>query len=162
MIRVLSCDPGSITTGWAVIEGPSLSHLGSGIIELGKSAVPLWIKIQILKKQMEHLCAQYQPNVLVLEKAFVSLNKDAALKIAQIRGVICGLCADVHDYAEYSPREIKQTITGYGAAEKEQVAFMVQNTFPHLKAFKMKNDQSDAIAIGLCHIYHQRRQKLGG
>jgi len=149
---ILGCDPGSIRTGWAVIETHPLQYIDSGVIALGQGE--FWDRIGILKQEIALLKLKYHADILVLEKTFVSLNKLTALKLAQIRGCLMGILHESGcDYAEYSPREIKQHITGYGAASKEQVALMIQRCLKMDPKFKPKFDESDAIAIALCHAY---------
>jgi len=152
---ILSCDPGSRVTGWAFLNTAPLSYCDSGIIVLDQDN--FWDKIRVLKAEIERLVTQYQPDVFVLEKAFVSLNKQTALKLAQIRGCLMGLVHHANcEYAEYSPREIKQQITGYGAATKEQVALMCQRLLPTCTRQSNHFDETDAIAIGLCHALRAR------
>ena len=152
MSIILGCDPGSVRTGWAFIETQPLTYIDSGVIELGDRE--FWERIGVLKTSMLVLKLKYHADILVLEKAFVSLNKLTALKLAQIRGCLMGLCHEQGvQYAEYSPREIKRQITGYGAASKEQVALMIQRCLKMDPSLKRKFDESDAIAIALCHAY---------
>jgi crossover junction endodeoxyribonuclease RuvC len=149
---ILACDPGSVRTGWACIETKPLTYLDSGVIALGDG--DFWERIGALKARMEAIIQNHAPHVLVLERVFVSLNKQTALKLAQIRGALMGLSfAPCRQYAEYSPREVKMQITGYGAASKEQMALMIRKSIQDIPSHMTSFDESDAIAIALCHAY---------
>ncbi len=152
MSIILACDPGSVRTGWACIETKPLTYLDSGVIALGDG--DFWGRVGTLKGLMEVVIKNHDPHVFVLEKVFVSLNKQTALKLSQIRGALMGLSfAAGRQYAEYSPREVKMQITGYGAASKEQMALMIRKSIQGLPANMPTFDESDAIAIALCHAY---------
>jgi crossover junction endodeoxyribonuclease RuvC len=116
-----------------------------------------WLeRILILSEGVQQILQSFNPTDLVLEKAFVGLNKESALKLAQIRGALLALCAcSSRRLFEYSPREIKSQITGFGAATKEQVAHMVQRFYPNLGLLR-SFDQSDAVAIATCHALRHR------
>jgi crossover junction endodeoxyribonuclease RuvC len=103
---------------------------------------------------VEELIARHRPDVCSVEEAFYATNVKVALKLGQVRGVIL-LAAErarveIH---EYSPRLIKQTVVGYGNAEKHQVQEMVR-VLLSLKAVPEPHDAADAIAIAICHFHH--------
>ncbi len=152
MSIILACDPGSVRTGWACIETSPLTYLDSGVISLGDGEY--WDRIGVLKAKMDSIVGTFSPDFLVLEKAFVSLNKLTALKLAQIRGALMTLAYGPNrKYAEYSPREVKMQITGYGAASKEQLALMIRKSLQGIPAHMTTFDESDALGIALCHAY---------
>lgn len=148
-MNIIAFDPGSITTGWAVVQAAPLSYGSSGSIHLGQGP---WIeRIVKLTQAVRDILSVWSVDELVLEKAFVGLNKESSLKIAQIRGALMALCARPGiSLTEYAPREVKAQITGYGAATKEQIAHMVGRFYPTASAMATW-DESDALALATCH-----------
>ena len=98
---------------------------------------------------------------IAIETPFLGKNAQNFLKLGYLRGILL-LLADQHSMVihEFAPRQIKQAVTGYGGASKEQVARVVLQLFPRLQKPK-KEDVTDALAIGLCAIWHQKRLPLG-
>jgi crossover junction endodeoxyribonuclease RuvC len=157
---ILGVDPGTNLTGFGIIEQcrgngstqSTFSHVTSGIIKLprGKS---LPFRLQIIYDELSGIIRKYKPDEFAIETAFYGKNVQSALKIGYARGV--SLLAAIHNNvpaSEYSPREIKKSVTGRGAASKEQVCYMIR-TLLALKSFKMKYDESDALAVALCHAF---------
>src|SRR5205085_2007907 len=98
--------------------------------------------------------AKYQPDVLSVEEAFYANNVKVALKLGQVRGVVL-LAGERNnlEISEYSPRLIKQTVVGYGNAEKHQVQEMVRLLLK-MQAVPQPHDAADALAIAICHFHH--------
>lgn len=151
---ILGVDPGTLFTGYAVLSGVNekLELLCSDVIKIPpKNSLPLRLK-QIYDSLVE-VIDEYKPDEFAIETAFYGKNVQSTLKLGHARGV--SILAAVNKEiptTEYAPREIKKTITGLGAASKEQVRFMVcrilninESTLPK------KTDISDAIAVALCH-----------
>jgi crossover junction endodeoxyribonuclease RuvC len=154
-VRVLGIDPGSETTGWGVVEGEARRYR---LIEYGtiKSSPRERFSARLLKISdgIEAIIARLKPDVCSVEEAFYATNVKVALKLGQVRGVVL-LAAErakleIH---EYSPRLIKQTVVGYGNAEKHQVQEMVR-VLLSLKSIPEPHDASDALAIAICHFHH--------
>ena len=157
MTVILAIDPGSQFTGWAAISCAPLAYIDSGVISLPK--LEFYDRLLILKDQLIEISAQILPNIIVIEKSFVGINKDASLKIAQIRGAILAVLGSAsRTLAEYSPREAKQLITGYGAASKDQVAIMIEKLLK--RKFNDRLDETDALALALCHYFSNKRHFL--
>jgi len=154
-MRVLGIDPGSETLGWGVLEGSPLRYQGVayGIIRPGRG---LGFSKRLLKihEGIVEVIDKYSPDVLAIEEAFFARNAKVALKLGQVRGVVL-LIGETRglEIAEYSPRLIKQTIVGYGAAEKPQVQEMVR-VLLKLDRAPEPNDAADALATGICHFHH--------
>jgi crossover junction endodeoxyribonuclease RuvC len=154
-MRVLGIDPGSETTGWAVIEEQGRRHV---LVEYGtlRASARERFSARLLKISdgLEALIARHKPQVMSIEEAFFAVNPKSALKLGQVRGVAllaaerAGL--DIH---EYSPRLVKQTVVGFGNAEKHQVQEMVR-VLMKLKTAPQPHDAADAIAIAICHLHH--------
>jgi crossover junction endodeoxyribonuclease RuvC len=157
--RVLGLDPGSQRTGYGLIDckGVDERHVASGCIDVsGRDMV--W-RLQRIYAAVSELVAEHRPDVVAIERVFVSRNPDSALKLGQARGVaLCAaasLGASVHEYA---PRAIKSAVTGYGAAAKPQVAQMVRNLL--LLEIQLGADAADALAVALCHSQTRRLGSL--
>ena len=159
-MRVLGIDPGSETTGWGVVEGDGRRY---HLIEYGtiKATPRERFSARLLKISdgIEAIIARHQPDAFSIEEAFYAANVKVALKLGQVRGVAllaaerAGL--EIH---EYSPRLIKQTVVGYGNAEKHQVQEMVR-VLLSLAVVPEPHDAADALAIAICHFHHAGTQE---
>ena len=154
-MRVLGIDPGSETTGWGVIEGEARRY---ALVEYGTIKAPPRDRFssRLLKigDGIEAVIKRLKPDVCSVEEAFYATNVKVALKLGQVRGVIL-LAAERAEVEihEYSPRLIKQTVVGYGNAEKHQVQEMVR-VLLSLKTIPEPHDAADALAIAICHFHH--------
>lgn len=150
MSIILGIDPGSRVTGYGVIQlaNRQLQYIGSGCIRTSEGQLSQRL-LQIFNGICE-LMEQYQPNEVAIEEVFMHQNPSSALKLGHARGVAMVACASHRvNVSEYSPREIKQAIAGYGAAEKTQVKHMVVQLL-QLNAAP-QSDAADALAIAICH-----------
>ena len=154
-MRVLGIDPGSETLGWGVVEGHGLKY---SLVDYG--TVRSDTK-QVFSKRLlgiyngvEEIVVKYSPDVLAVEDTFYAVNVSVALKLGQVRGLMLLLAEQRGiEIAEYSPRLIKQTVVGYGAAEKKQVQEMVR-VLLRMKTVPTPHDAADALAIAICHFHH--------
>jgi crossover junction endodeoxyribonuclease RuvC len=123
-------------------------YVGSGVIRIGKFLWPE--RLQKIFEGLSQIIAQYSPQIMVVERIFVNKNVSSALKLGQVRGVAMVVCALQNlSFAEYTPRQIKKAVVGYGAAEKKQIQMMMQallklNGLP-------QSDAADALAVAMCH-----------
>lgn len=152
MTIILGIDPGSRITGYGLIKqtGQKLEYVDSGCIrtsdgELSEKLLQIYDGICLLMDQ-------YSPKEVAIEQVFMHQNPNSALKLGHARGVAMVAAASHRvTVSEYSAREIKQTVVGYGAAEKAQVSHMVVqllalNSTP-------QSDAADALAIAICHCH---------
>jgi len=149
---ILGIDPGSRTTGFGVINSNGNNHeyLTSGCIKLVQTVFPLRLKQIFLG--INHIITTYNPEQAAIEEVFIHANANSALKLGLARGAaITALVTKDISVAEYSAREIKQAIVGYGAASKTQVQHMVKNLLK-LKG-EIQEDAADALAIALYHAH---------
>ena len=154
-MRVLGIDPGSEALGWGVLDGGPLRYQGIayGVIRPGKG-VRFSKRLSKIQDGVLEVIEKYNPEVLSIEEAFFARNAKVALKLGQVRGVVLLVGENSGlDIAEYSPRLIKQTVVGYGNAEKHQVQEMVK-VLLKLDAVPKPNDAADALAAGICHFHH--------
>jgi crossover junction endodeoxyribonuclease RuvC len=154
-MRVLGIDPGSETTGWGVVEGDVRRYRA---VDFGtvKASPRERFATRLLKISdgVEELLARFRPDVCAVEEMFFAANVKTALKLGQVRGVILVAAERARiEIAEYAPRLVKQTVVGYGAAEKHQVQEMVRVLLA-LKEIPQPHDASDALALAICHFHH--------
>ncbi len=154
-MKVLGIDPGSETLGWGVVEGEGLKYT---LVDFGtvKSSPKEKFSKRLLKvyQGVSAVIEKFQPDVISIEEAFYAVNVNVAMKLGQVRGamLILGELAGL-EIAEYSPRLVKQTVVGYGNAEKHQVQEMVRLLLK-LKMAPEPHDAADALAIAICHFHH--------
>jgi crossover junction endodeoxyribonuclease RuvC len=152
MRRILGIDPGSRITGYGVIEsdGRKSVHIASGCIRMQQTEMPQ--RLGEIYRGVSQVIADYAPTEMAVEEVFVAKNPSSALKLGHARGaaVCAGVMAGL-PIAEYTPRMIKQTVVGTGAADKEQVQHMIKLIL-QLKE-KLNADQADALAVAISHAH---------
>jgi crossover junction endodeoxyribonuclease RuvC len=151
---IIGLDPGSLFTGYGVIEydGRNVKYLNHGVIK-NTSAIEMSKRLVKIGEELKSLFEKYKPSQVVVEKIFLGKNVDSAFKLGQVRGVAIYEAQKTNvKVVEYAAREVKKGITGFGAAEKEQVRFLVLN---YLKIKEnIQIDAADALALA---IYHSQR-----
>lgn len=153
-MRILSIDPGLEKTGYAILSDlkSDLKYLTSGLIKTSKKN---GIQGRLLKiyEQLKKVSDEFKPNIIVLEQIFYFKNKKTIINISQSQGVILLLAAQKKLPIYFiTPLQIKQTITGYGRADKKSIEKMLSLTFKIDKEIK-EDDETDAIACGLTYCY---------
>lgn len=156
-MRVLGIDPGSEVTGWGVIEGDARRY---ALVEYGAVRVPAQLpfasRLLRVSDGIEAVIARLRPDICAIEEAFFAVNVRTALRLGHVRGVALLAAARAGlEIEEYAPRLIKQTIVGYGAAEKTQVQEMVR-VLLKLEQVPRPHDAADALAVAICHLHHAR------
>ena len=153
---ILGIDPGTIIMGYGLIavKGNKISLLEMGVLQPGKIK-DTYKKLQLIFNTVSGLITKYQPDSFAIEAPFFGKNVQSMLKLGRAQGVAIAAAIQsglpVH---EYSPKKIKQSITGNGNAAKEQVMKMLQHllNFDHGPAYM---DASDALAVAVCHHFQQ-------
>ncbi len=152
---ILGVDPGSVVTGWALVAGtPERPRvLACGVIK-AIAKRPFGERLATIQDRFVEILAEHRPVLAAVESPFHGNNARSALQLAHARGVILAALSRAGvSTVEYSPAEIKKTVTGSGRATKEQVAYMVER----LAGTKTSShDLSDAVAVALCHQTHHR------
>jgi crossover junction endodeoxyribonuclease RuvC len=150
--RILGIDPGSRTTGYAVIDtdGQRSQRVVSGCIRVGEQPWPA--RLGLIFDRVAEIVAEHHPHEMAVEQLIFARDPTAALKIGQARGAV--LCAGLKGGVtvhEYSPKTVKLAVVGTGGAEKAQVQHMVRIllALPETPA----EDEADALAIALCHAH---------
>ncbi len=159
---ILGIDPGTRITGYGVIKynNNNFIRIASGAINLSANeSIPE--RLEIIYREISKIIKRYKPDQFAIETAFYGKNVQSAMKIGYARGVSI-LCAMHNNIPanEYSPREVKKSVVGKGAASKEQVLFMIK-TLLNIKSEKIKVDESDALAIALCHAFRMKTPVKG-
>ena len=158
-MKILGIDPGSEVLGWGVIEGQAQKYQLTqyGVV---KSSPRERFAKRLLKiaDSVGELIIQFQPDVLSIEEAFYAVNVNVALKLGHVRGAVLVVAERAGlEIAEYAPRLIKQTVVGYGNAEKHQVQEMVRLLLK-LQKVPEPHDAADALAVAICHFHHAGMQ----
>ena len=154
-MRILGVDPGSVTTGFGVIdyERGRLALVEQGAIRTRRGA-ELSERLVVIHDGVREVIARVKPQAIAVETPFAGNNVKSLIQLAHARGVVL-LAAQYAaiELFEYSPRSVKSAIVGYGAAEKDQVAKLVRMLLPGCATLKMSPDASDALAIAICHAH---------
>lgn len=155
-MRILGIDPGTATTGFALIEGEPHRPDGIVLVEHGvirtAPATPMPERLSEIFDAVTALILELRPDAMAIEELFFSSNISTGITVGQARGVI--LLAGARSglaIAEYKPNVIKQALTGYGAADKRQMQEMVRLLL-RLTAIPRPDDAADAVAIALAHM----------
>jgi crossover junction endodeoxyribonuclease RuvC len=150
-VRILGIDPGSTVTGFGVVErrGSRFVHVAHGTIR-PRAGGGLAARLAFLSQALADLIARERPDVAAVERVFVAASPRAALVLGHARGVaLAAVGAAGLPLHEYAPSQIKQAVTGAGAADKRQVQSMVQRLL--VLALPPPRDAADALAAALCH-----------
>ncbi|NLT96396.1 MAG: crossover junction endodeoxyribonuclease RuvC [Clostridia bacterium] len=156
---ILGVDPGTAITGYGIIkvEGNKFYPLEYGCIYTETQ----WTNEMRLKKIYEKITAiieKFRPDDLAVEELFFNKNTRTALSVGQARGVVllAGALNDI-PVSEYTPLQVKQSVVGYGRADKQQVQKMVK-IFLNLPEIPKPDDAADALAIAVCHAHFKQTQ----
>jgi crossover junction endodeoxyribonuclease RuvC len=160
-LRILGLDPGSLHTGYGVIQvdrGRTVA-LAVGRLSTSRSS-PLASRLGQLSLEARELLASWQPDVVAVEAPFRGINSRSLIVLAEARGALLAVAAlSGARLTEYSPAEVKSAVTGNGRAEKEQVARMVR-VLLNLEAEALPSDATDALAVALCCAQRARMDAL--
>lgn len=154
-MRILGIDPGSVTTGFGVIdyERGRLALVDQGSITTRRGA-ELPERLQHIHDGLLAVIQRHNPHAIAVETPFAGQNVKSLIQLAHARGVVLLAASRAGvELFEYAPRSVKSAIVGFGGAEKEQVATMVRRLLPACATVKMAADASDALAIAICHAH---------
>ncbi len=153
---ILGIDPGTIIMGYGLvaIKGKKISLLEMGVLHPGKQK-DSYKKLQMIFNTVSGLITKYQPDAFAIEAPFFGKNVQSMLKLGRAQGVaIAAAMRHGLDVTEYSPKKVKQSITGNGNAGKEQVMKMLQQILVFTEDPK-HFDATDALAVAVCHHFQQ-------
>ena len=158
----MGIDPGYAIVGYGIIENDNgkLRPLDYGAIET-PSKLSTTERLVIIEKQITELVSDVKPDEIAIEELFFNTNITTGIKVAQARGVVLLSCSKLCDKLfEYTPLQIKSTVTGNGTANKTQVQFMVKSLL-RLKETPKPDDAADALAAAICHTLSAQGIKRG-
>ena len=155
-LRILGLDPGLRRTGWGVIvvEGARLIHVAHGVIA-PKETLPFAERLLCLFDGISEIVAAHAPDEAAVEETFMNNNAQSALKLGHARA--CCLIAPARaglSVAEYAATVVKKSVVGTGAADKDQVGFMIRRLLP--AAGPTTADAADALAVAIAHAHARR------
>jgi crossover junction endodeoxyribonuclease RuvC len=149
---ILGIDPGTLIMGYGLIavKGNHVSVLELGVLKPGRIK-DSYKKLQLIFNTVSGLITKYQPDEFAIEAPFFGKNVQSMLKLGRAQGVaIAAAMRHGLEVTEYSPKKVKQSVTGNGNAAKEQVMKMMQ-TLLSFKADPKHFDATDALAVAMCH-----------
>jgi len=152
-MRVLGVDPGTVATGWGVVEEHTrrLRHVAGGVIRPRGSLAQ---RLAHVHEQVRRLLDDFAPTCVSLEKTFVGANVQSAFRLGEARGAILVAAAQAGvPVREYSPAEIKLAVVGHGRAVKDQMQTMVIRLLA-LESV-LAADEADALGAAICHLHTQ-------
>ena len=161
-LRILGLDPGLRRTGWGMIrvEGNRLSHLGHGVIAPDEKA-PFSERLLALFEGISAVVADWSPDEAAIEETFMNNNAASALKLGHARAAAMLAPARAGlPVAEYAARLVKKSVVGTGAADKDQVAFMIARILPGSAGAAA--DAADALAVAVAHAHARTRARIQG
>lgn len=153
-VKILGIDPGLAIVGYGVIEykNSRFTTIAYGSV-LTQAHTPTEDRLATIYSDLSELIEMYRPEEIAIEELFFNTNQKTAITVAEARGVIL-LCAKQHGLRifEYTPLQVKQSVVGYGRAEKKQVIEMTKMIL-QLTETPKPDDTADALAIAVCHAH---------
>ncbi|MCL2095318.1 MAG: crossover junction endodeoxyribonuclease RuvC [Oscillospiraceae bacterium] len=158
---ILGIDPGLATVGYGVLkfERNKFTTINYGVI-ITPPKTPVHERLKTIYDEIKNLIDMYKPDDLAIEELFYNTNQKTIISVCEARGVVL-LCAYQNrlDIGEYTPLQVKQSVVGYGRADKIQVQTMVKNIL-NLEKMPKPDDAADALAIGICHAHSKSTNSL--
>ncbi len=149
---IIGLDPGIATVGFGIIQESrgNFSALAYGAIRT-EAGLPLSERLEIIYNDLNAMLDQFHPDAVAIEELFFNTNITTGISVAHGRGILLLACHQKGiQIFEYTPLQVKQSVVGYGRAEKHQVMEMVKRLL-HLEKIPRPDDAADALAIALCH-----------
>ncbi len=158
-IRILGIDPGYAIVGFGVLDydGVNFSPIEYGAV-LTEAGVPFPERLRAIHEDIEFIFNKFKPDCMAIERLYFTTNQKTAIDVAQARGITV-LSAAIRSVpvSEYTPLQVKLSVTGYGKAEKKQVMEMTKSILG-LAQIPKPDDAADALAIAVCHGHTVRWQ----
>ena len=159
---VIGIDPGTATTGYGLVHedgSGNLEAIAYGVIQTS-SKQPMPQRLLTLYQELSGIVRLHRPDSAAVEKLFFQKNVRTAISVGQGRGVaILALAEALVEIGEYTPLEIKQSVSGYGGADKAQMQEMVRALL-NLHDIPRPDDAADALAVAICHIHSSSMNSL--
>lgn len=158
---IIGIDPGYAIVGVGVIE-----YVGNKFRTIEYAAIttpagmPTTERLKKIYQEMNMYIEKYKPDAVAIEELFFNSNQKTAINVAQARGVLLVAAANKNiPICEYTPLQVKQSVTGYGRADKKQIQQMVKMLLG-LNAIPKPDDAADALAIAICHAHSNKMNKM--
>ncbi|MBO4429274.1 MAG: crossover junction endodeoxyribonuclease RuvC [Clostridia bacterium] len=153
-MRILGIDPGLAIVGYGVID---FSRGKFSVVSMGSIETPAGIdteeRLNIIYDDLREVISTYNPSEVAIEELFYHTNQKTVIAVAEARGVILLACRRAGlNIAEYTPLQVKQSVVGYGRADKKQVMEMTRVMLGMNEKIKL-DDTADALAIAVCHAH---------
>jgi len=151
---ILGIDPGYAIVGYGLIDYTN-NHFT--VLDYGAITTPAGMdfnrRLEIIHDELEQIILKFKPSCMAIEKLFYNTNAKTVIDVAQARGVIL-FTAQKHglEVSEYTPLQVKQSVVGYGRAEKKQVQEMMRIMLK-LEKIPKPDDTADALAMAICHAH---------
>ncbi|MCX6139518.1 MAG: crossover junction endodeoxyribonuclease RuvC [Candidatus Kapabacteria bacterium] len=152
-MRILGIDPGSVICGYGVIDvnGSDMTLVEYGVVAMKRRTTSFPGRLREIHDRLTAVIQRTKPDVCSIEKMFYAKNVLSLTQLAHARGVAVLVCAQAgHDPIEYTPMQVKRSVTGRGAAPKEQVQHMVRAILSIEETHEFF-DATDALAVAICH-----------
>lgn len=154
-LKILGIDPGSVRLGFGLVSknGSKLTAHAHGTLRFN-TKVEANERLLEIYRGVQNLMREYKPDQVAIEKVFMAKNAVSALKLGQARGAAIIAVTEVGvPLFEYSPNAVKQSVVGFGHADKDQVARMISRLVGVSESAFASADSSDALAIAICHLH---------
>ncbi len=153
-MRILGIDPGYAIVGYGIVDYEA-NHFK--VVDFGavttQAHTPFDLRLQTIYNGLSCLIEKYKPDAMSIEKLYFNTNTTTAIDVAQARGAIVLAAAQGGlDISEYTPLQVKQSVVGYGRAEKKQVQEMTRLML-NLQSVPKPDDTADALALAICHAH---------
>ncbi len=161
---ILGIDPGYATVGYGVIESYGSNRIRA--IDYGVVTTPkedsLPKRLKVISDSFSYLIDKYKPDAVAIEELFFQNNQKTAIAVAEARGaLLLTVYSKTDQLFEYTPLQIKQAMTGYGRAEKQQIQYMVK-VLLKLEKVPKPDDAADALAVAITHAQIHRMAGIFG
>ena len=160
VIRILGVDPGSVATGWGVVDvdGPRLSFVAAGVVRPARGLARA-AKLHFIVEALGRLIEAHRPTEAAVEETFVNANPRDALVLGEARGAaLIAAAAAGLEVSEYATNAVKKAVVGKGHAEKAQVKAMARVLLP--ASGDQPADAADALAVAICHAHSRGGRAL--
>lgn len=160
-MRILGIDPGTVVMGYGVIDArDDRTTLVESDALVTQERSPIGERLSYMYHRLLEIMSRYQPDAVAIEQPFMAKNVKAALAVGRAQAIAILAAAErgIPTY-EYTPAQVKQRVTNYGASSKEQVQEMVKLTLG-LAEVPQPSDAADALAVALCHLHETHLDSL--
>lgn len=160
-IRILGIDPGYAIVGFGILDydGMRFDPIEYGAL-LTDAGTPFPERLAAIHTDMEYILDKFEPDCMAIERLYFTTNQKTAIDVAQARGVtVLSAAMRKIPISEYTPLQVKSSVTGYGKAEKKQVMEMTRQILG-LAQIPKPDDAADALAIAICHGHSTRWSRI--